>query len=120
MRSAHKATAVISNGAFQDDMTSARPARASSGARQARAPRHGSTCRLSSGCLPDLITFLAVMRSARKALAVFSNGAFHDDMTIARPARASSGARQERASRHGSTCQLSMAVYWIKSNFLLL
>ena len=149
----------------------ARPARASSGARQARAPRHGSTCQLSMavytgfnpiscsfeeraqgarcdfkwglswwhdkrapsarlvrrapcarassrlymstvyGCIPDLIQFLAVLRSVHTATAVISNRAVHDDMTSARPARASSGARQARASCHGSTCQNCLWLY---------
>ena len=137
----------------------ARPARASSGARQARAPRHGSTCQLSMAvytgfnpisccyeeraqghrcdfkwglswwhakraqraprqararrarlvtalhvnCLwlyiPDLIQFLAVMGSAHKAPAVISNGAFHDAMTSARPARARRAACLEKLYR---------------------
>ena len=84
-------------------------------ARRARGAREASRLYMStvSGCIPDLIQFLAVMRSAHKAPAVISNGAFHDDMTSVRPARASWGARHARAPRHGSTCQLSLAVYRI-------
>ena len=76
-RGAHKARALLSNGAFRDDTTSAHPARASS-------RLYMSTV---YGRIPDLIQCLAVMRSARKAPAVISNGAFHDGMTSARQAR---------------------------------
>ena len=76
-RGAHKACALISDRAFHDDMTSARPVHASS--RLFMSTVYGR--------IPDLIQFLAVMRSARKAPVVISNGASHDGMTSARQAR---------------------------------
>ena len=78
-------------------------ARAHRTPRQARARRVRASSRLYLstvyGCIPDLIQFLAVMRSAHKAPAVISNGAFHDAMTSARPARARRAACLEKLYR---------------------
>ena len=104
--------------------------RAQRAPRQARARRARLVTALHVNCLwlyiPDLVQFLAVMGSAHKAPAVISNGAFHDAMTSARPARARRAACLEklyRLMRHQDTrCMTLHSHYvsrlWLYTGFL--